>query len=1045
MSGFLVLNLIKTGVLMQSKTFLITLIVALLFLGTTFAQCPGGGEFKICVENQTSNKFDLFVESTGYSWGYINSEITLVSSYQRDVTVTNGNYRFDAPKSKNNNIDTIPWGRFKIKIISYDSFNTPNFVRSFYLDLRDENWSQGITYSDYQRDTWLMIDQTSGNERIYLLGFDSEGGEITRTIADYDTNTTINIWTFMGIATSNTTNFKVPITLFNKIENTNTSFGYLEANGRQVRSGNEETFKYNVQQSVAQGTLDTTTNVRNYSFKWSNSNYITPQAGQNIYCSLFNFSTVIDVYDKSITRNFRPVYPLTIKNSLDELGGISTDIVYFKDPTTTNSYEQKSASGSGFYKDNAFDSLSIIVENNPEQKYGAKAKQQIIYNGKTYNYLEGDFNTTGTEFLVTAPTTKVAYYKGHLLSGVTTGFSSNSQRKIVRTDDGHLHIVYESMASVWYTRSTDGGSTWLPEQRVNPACTNAKGVSIAHSDDGLNYVYIVYQINSDVFPSIDKGIILAQYYYGAHQWSRTVYNLSTYDYDTKPVVAAQNNVAYVVFKPTSTSQLRAAKVSSSGVVYSSFALSNTTSGSVNPSLAAAVQNFYLAYQNNSTEIRYSKFSADGTINKYAVVSSGSGFTNNILPSLSTHAGDPVISWSGYNSSIPTIVIRRKTGNTWSTFKQCANGTAAYPSNNNSRGSGSDGSIIAWMNMYNQTQYIKFVNGAYSTVRNLSYSGQEIQIGNGYEFDQLKAVTYYRAGSAPYGINPLQYNFNTMQKTTDGNEFNYARLAVIGKDNAEIVYGLGDIKLNNERILFTRLNDMVQINNAQDLSSAMRTENFVLQNDSKLEFSDCAYIINRDSVDLSPSDILPHIELVNLTTGLASKVKDISFSVKDTIDEKTYYLLNCGHLPEGTYYLRVNLDTKEQYQYSLSDCIYEENNSLSKREYKEITLADDLIPKVYALEQNYPNPFNPSTTIRYQLTKDGLVTLKIYDIIGSEIATLVNEEKIAGKYEINFDASSLASGVYIYRIVIHSDKLQAGDPSASSGQVFVSSKKMILLK
>jgi hypothetical protein len=85
---------------------------------------------------------------------------------------------------------------------------------------------------------------------------------------------------------------------------------------------------------------------------------------------------------------------------------------------------------------------------------------------------------------------------------------------------------------------------------------------------------------------------------------------------------------------------------------------------------------------------------------------------------------------------------------------------------------------------------------------------------------------------------------------------------------------------------------------------------------------------------------------------------------------------------------------------------------------------------YNLNQNYPNPFNPSTTIRYQIPQDGVVTLKIYDILGSEVATLVQEEKVAGKYEVNFNASTLSSGVYIY-------KIQAGD--------FTNSKKLILLK
>jgi hypothetical protein len=96
------------------------------------------------------------------------------------------------------------------------------------------------------------------------------------------------------------------------------------------------------------------------------------------------------------------------------------------------------------------------------------------------------------------------------------------------------------------------------------------------------------------------------------------------------------------------------------------------------------------------------------------------------------------------------------------------------------------------------------------------------------------------------------------------------------------------------------------------------------------------------------------------------------------------------------------------------------------------------PTEYKLEQNYPNPFNPTTKIRYSIPNVEThndaslrnVTLKIYDILGDEVATLVNEKKEAGYYEIEFNASSIASGVYIYR-------LQSGS--------FTSSKKMMVLK
>ena len=94
------------------------------------------------------------------------------------------------------------------------------------------------------------------------------------------------------------------------------------------------------------------------------------------------------------------------------------------------------------------------------------------------------------------------------------------------------------------------------------------------------------------------------------------------------------------------------------------------------------------------------------------------------------------------------------------------------------------------------------------------------------------------------------------------------------------------------------------------------------------------------------------------------------------------------------------------------------------------LEDSIIPETFSLSQNYPNPFNPSTTIRWQIPEASNVTLKIFDIPGREVATLVYEYRTVGRYDTEFDASHLPSGTYIYR-------LQAGE--------YVESKKLVLLK
>jgi hypothetical protein len=137
---------------------------------------------------------------------------------------------------------------------------------------------------------------------------------------------------------------------------------------------------------------------------------------------------------------------------------------------------------------------------------------------------------------------------------------------------------------------------------------------------------------------------------------------------------------------------------------------------------------------------------------------------------------------------------------------------------------------------------------------------------------------------------------------------------------------------------------------------------------------------------------------------------------------TSRLINDSTLQKGTL-VKYSSEDNVEYFDKISTLLNKRNGGDYNNQLRNM-------PTDYALYQNYPNPFNPITTIKFDLPKDGLITLEVYDILGRRITTLVNEHRSAGSYEQVFDASSIASGVYVY-------KLQAGD--------FIRSKKMILLK
>ncbi len=137
---------------------------------------------------------------------------------------------------------------------------------------------------------------------------------------------------------------------------------------------------------------------------------------------------------------------------------------------------------------------------------------------------------------------------------------------------------------------------------------------------------------------------------------------------------------------------------------------------------------------------------------------------------------------------------------------------------------------------------------------------------------------------------------------------------------------------------------------------------------------------------------------------------------------------------GAKFFDINKNGKMNIITSLTKTPYPEANCFLT-DYEQfgtigVNTIGNTIPREFKLEQNYPNPFNPNTIIKFQIKDSRFVTIKVYDILGREITTLINEKKSPGIYEVSFDGSNFASGVYFYRI-------QAGD--------FVRVKRMVLIK
>jgi hypothetical protein len=639
-----------------------------------------------------------------------------------------------------------------------------------------------------------------------------------------------------------------------------------------------------------------------------------------------------------------------------------------------------------------------------------------------------------------------------------------------------MYSIYESLGYVWMERSTDNGLTWELMNNGKPiGNTLGKSPSMDYSPSG-NLVLItylkweygnVYKLVYSVYEPISNTFREDEV-----KWDIDPEATQYFTDDAQAVVAWNGNghalfvtkgyagIHYVMceLSATTTTWIEQSKGSfGSGIILNTPTL-YATKIDVGPTPAS--QYFHLAYQKNNVDIYYRNIEWNEhtglVVHNEEQVSTNTGYTVHRKPSITAtdyvdQYGDRTeyirLAWIGFRSADvddPCAVAAGETRVLYK-FRTLLNwsGLSVYGSNVNSVNINKGSTIfsdnfepysIAWSEGNNCNFPNKYVRSHPPKViiRTLSTTGDDIQINNSVDFYDMYVNSFHKP-NLPYYFN-LSENLSGGLEKIESFEIYQGREGVISKDTTDFYYAIGDITIDGENVEFVEMPDSIVINDLQLMNEYLVSEPFSVTSTSILTYGVQYGVTDSVSAVTALSDsteISFRVELVDVQTNEVLGVFDeVTFNSENVFQyDNIGYEVDLSGIGNRTLKLSLVAGTTSECGYSLSKR-YSDSESLNKKGTKQLTLTGNFVITEYALNQNYPNPFNPTTTIKYQIPKSGNVTLKIYDVLGSEVATLVNSFQNEGRYEANFNASSLASGVYIYRLSVND---------------FVSVKKMLVLK
>ncbi len=687
-------------------------------------------------------------------------------------------------------------------------------------------------------------------------------------------------------------------------------------------------------------------------------------------------------------------------------------------------------------------------------------------------------DTTGVIF-DSANATVTANIKGTQLSQNPSAFANSSQRKFIQTPNGWLHMVYESMGHVWIEHSRDSGKTWQlnvnPNNYRNNVCpVDTGGGGKCPSLDYLgNTVMVAYQQNSgNNYKIFLQSFMLSAdgTHYFTYMSDTTIYPLygeTTDSYSTNANPNISLDAAYNAFVVTFERKGSVPGIYYiTGGVYPNGILNNsnglpappvkiggTDANSINASISnlclGGNTDYAIAWQeyvsSGSSSIKYcylqdfsNSFSQyDTTQNKV----SNSSYPNNHNPSIIIlNDGSFRVYWIGDDGNgewMTTNSLERNPST--STIYELGAGVTSVSMN---RTNNAANYYLAycedingeWMNMCSPGSTLSQGHG-------LTTTGQNIQLCNGPASTNMYASAYYPF-TLPYyfqmsqslgsvlGSNAI-IAANSVSKakaisqanavsTTSTVPAGRGRGVAVDKGNTGFYYSIGNIMLDGNLIDFVSADNKAHYDSLNVLNNVLLSQPFTLKSNSVFSFSEksgAADSAAAAKVLGSQGYISFIVQLIDNTSGsVIGTIRQQKFSPANLQPYKmSSYTFPATGLGGTTGRLKITFGTNVD---SLRLTLMEEYTGVNLNALGQASPLTMQTPSPTGVSLgNYPNPFNPTTNISYQLVENSHVSIKVYDILGRQITTLVEGNKTAGQYTAVFDGSHYASGVYFVRMMV----------------------------